>query len=124
MKGACIFMHKHENLHRGTFRCAELKSARSRSQFVTGPPYWMRIQNGRHKNQLFRVTGQKSVCTFMHTHENVHRDTFRSADLKSTKSQSEFSTGLPYWMIQNGRYKKQPFMVTGQRKCVNIYAQA
>ena len=88
MKGVCRFMHKHENLHRGTFRCAELKSAGSRSQFLTGPPYWMMIQNGRHKNQLFMVSGQKSVCIFMYKYENVHRDKFRSAELKSARSQS------------------------------------
>ena len=90
MKGVCRFMHKHENLHTGTFRprCAELKSAGSRSQVLMGPPYWMRIQNGRHKSQLFRVTGKKSVCIFMPKHENVHRDTFRSAELKSARSQS------------------------------------
>jgi len=66
----------------------------------------MMIQNGRHKNGFSGLQVRKSVCRCIHKHENVHRDTLRSAERKFAGSQSQFSTGLPYWMIQNGRYKK------------------
>jgi hypothetical protein len=53
----------------------------------------------------------------MHKHENFYRGTFRSSELKSAGKQSQFSMGQPYWIIQNGRYRKTALFGFWPEKC-------
>ena len=76
------------------------------------------------RKQLNFVTGLKKCIKIYAQAWKFAQRYIRSAELKSAGHQSQFSTGPPYWMIQNGRYKKQLLGVTGQKKCVLTYAQA
>jgi hypothetical protein len=52
----------------------------------------------------------------MHKHKTFYRGTFRYVELKSAVNQSQFSMGPPYWMIQNGRYRKTALFGLWQKK--------